>query len=131
MSSSGTASTAPRQARLFVSRIDPWSVAKTTFLVSLVLAIVIIVAICTLWWLLDATGVFAALTVTVNDIVGSSGSTFDLTTVLDFRRVLGVSVILGAFEVLLVTLLVTAFAVAYNVTVGLTHGIEVVLTDTP
>lgn len=131
MSGTGSERGSARQARLFVARIDPWSVAKTTFLVSFVLAIVIIVAICALWWLLDATGVFAALTKTVNDIVGSSGSSFDLTALLDFRRVLGVSVVLGAFEVLLVTLLVTAFAVAYNITVGLTRGIEVVLTDAP
>lgn len=127
---SATVST-PRQARLYVSRIDPWSVAKTAFLVCVVVAVVLVVAVAALWWLLDAIGVFAALTQGVNDIVGSTGSTLDLTALLDFQRVMGVTVMLAAFEILLVTLLVTAFAVAYNVTVGLTRGIEVVLTDAP
>lgn len=120
-----------RQARLYVSRIDPWSLAKTAFLVSVVIAIVIIVAVAALWWLLNAMGVFATLNQSLNDIVGSSGTSLDVASLLDFRRVLGASVILAAFEVLLVTILVTAFAVAYNVTVGLTRGIEVVLTDAP
>jgi len=120
-----------RQARLYVSRIDPWSLAKTAFLVSVVIAIVIIVAVAALWWLLNAMGVFATLNQSLNDIVGNSGTSLDVASLLDFRRVLGASVILAAFEVLLVTILVTAFAVAYNVTVGLTRGIEVVLTDAP
>ena len=35
----------PRKARLFVSRIDPWSVTKAAFMLALAIGIVIVVAV--------------------------------------------------------------------------------------
>jgi len=118
-----------RHARLFISRVDPWSVAKAAFMMSLGVAVIIVVAISALWFVLDFTGVFVTVTRNLNEVVGSAASNVDLMNMLDFTRVLGIAVIIGALEVILVSLLAAIFAVMYNLTVGLTGGVEVVLTD--
>ena len=35
----------PRRARLYVTRVDPWSVTKAAFLLSLTVAVVLVVAV--------------------------------------------------------------------------------------
>lgn len=119
----------PRKARLFVTRIDPWSVAKAAFMLAVALGIVLVVAIAVLWWVLDYTGVFETLARNVNDVVGNAQANFDLLSLLDFRRMLGVAIVLASIEVVLVTAFVTLFAMLYNLTVPMTGGVEVVLTD--
>ena len=119
----------PRKARLFVSRIDPWSVAKIAFMLSLALGVVIVVAVGVVWYTLDTLGVFQTLARNVNDVIGGSQTTFDLMSVLDFGRVMGVAVIVASVEIVLTSILATLFAVIYNLSVGLTGGIEVVLSD--
>jgi len=119
----------PRKARLYVTRLDPWSVAKVAFMLALALGIVLVVALAVLWWILDFTGVFQTLARNVNDVVGNAQSNFDLLTLLDFNRVLGVAIVLASVEVVLVTAFFTLFAVLYNLTVSITGGVEVVLTD--
>lgn len=119
----------PRKARLYVSRLDPWSVAKVAFMLAVALGIVLVVALAVLWWVLDFTGVFETLARNVNDVVGNAQTNFDLLSLLDFSRVLGVAIVLASIEVVLVTGFVTLFAVLYNLTVPITGGVEVVLTD--
>lgn len=119
----------PRKARLYVSRIDPWSIFKAAFMLALALGIVIVVAVAVLWWVLDYAGVFAAVSKSINDVVGSAAANFDLVSLLDFSRVLGVAVVVAAVEVVLISIVATLFAFMYNLSVGLTGGIEVVLTD--
>lgn len=124
-----TASVGPRKARLYVSRVDPWSVAKAAFMLAVAVGIVLVVALALLWWVLEYTGVFATLARNVNDVVGNAQSNFDLLSLLDFTRVMGVAVVLATVEVVLVTALASLFAVLYNLTVSITGGVEVVLTD--
>lgn len=119
----------PRQARLYVSRIDPWSIMKSAFMLSLALAIVIVVAVAMLWWVLDFTGTFEAAARNVNDIVGNASTGFDLMNVISFGRVMGVAIVIASVEVVLVSAIATAFAYIYNATVGITGGVEVVLGD--
>jgi hypothetical protein len=124
-----TRGSGPRRARLYVTRIDPWSVAKAAFLLALTIGVVIVVAVWLLWWLLDSTGVLEALSRSLNDIVGSATSGVDLGELLSFSRVVGGALIIAAVEVILVSLLATIFAFMYNLTVGITGGLEVVLSD--
>ena len=120
---------APRRARLYVTRIDPWSVTKAAFMLALAIGIVIIVAVGALWWVLDVTGVFVTVSRSIDEVVGSASSGFDLLSYLEFSRVIGVAVVIASVEIVLVSLLATLFAVMYNLTVGLTGGVEVVLSD--
>ncbi|MFZ4497214.1 MAG: DUF3566 domain-containing protein [Candidatus Nanopelagicales bacterium] len=119
----------PRRARLYVSRIDPWSIFKAAFMLALALGIVIVVAVAMLWWVLDYAGVFVTVSSSINDVVGSATANFDLVSLLDFSRVMGVAVVVAAVEVVLVSITATLFAFIYNLSVGLTGGVEVVLTD--
>jgi Transmembrane domain of unknown function (DUF3566) len=118
-----------RQARVYVTRIDPWSAAKVAFLLSLAIAVIMIVAVAALWWVLDYTDVFITLSRTVNEVFGGAATNFDLVALLDFSRVMGVTVVLASVEIVLVSILATLFAVLYNLSVGLTGGVEVDLSD--
>lgn len=117
------------RARLYVTRLDAWSVAKVAFMLSLALAVMILMAVAASWWALNITGVFEALARNLNDIIGSGTTTFDLRALLSFERVMGVTLVLAALEVFLVSLLSALLAMFYNVTVGVTGGVEVVLSD--
>ena len=119
----------PKRARLYVTRIDPWSVTKAAFMLALAIGIVLVVAIAVLWWVLDFTGVFLTLSRTIDEIVGSATTGFDLLSYLEFSRVIGVATVVASVEIVLVSMLATLFAVMYNLTVGLTGGVEVVLSD--
>ncbi len=120
---------APRRARLYVTRVDPWSVTKAAFMLALAIGIVIVVAVAVLWWVLDTTGVFITVSRSIDEIVGSATTGFDLLSYLEFSRVIGVAVVVASVEIVLVSLLATLFALMYNLTVGLTGGIELVLSD--
>ncbi|MFA7265045.1 MAG: DUF3566 domain-containing protein [Candidatus Nanopelagicales bacterium] len=118
----------PRQARLFVSRLDPWTVMKTAFVLSLGMAVVIIVAVFILWLLLTVSGTFASINQTISDL-GGSGSGLDVTDTFSFGRVIGFALFVAAFEIVLTSALATVVAAIYNVTVGFTGGVEVTLSE--
>ena len=118
----------PRRARLYVSRFDPWSVTKAAFILSLAIGIVLVVAVTVVWFILDRTGVIESLSGTITDVVGST-SGLDLITSLGFWQVIGATLIVASVEIVLVSALAGLFTVLYNLTVGLTGGVEVVLTE--
>lgn len=120
---------APRRARLYVYRVDAWSVMKVAFMLAVALGIVIVSAVAALWWLLDYSGVIATLARNVDEVIGSGTTTFDLEAVLAFDRVMGITVVVAALEVALVSILAGLFAVLYNLTVGITGGVEATFTD--
>jgi len=124
-----TSTSSSRHARLYLSRVDPWSVAKAAFMLAIAVGIIIVVSVSVLWLALNSLGVFETLSRNVNEVVGNSQANFDLMSVLDFSRVLGVTIVVASVEVILVSILATIFAFMYNLTVGLTGGVEVVLTD--
>ncbi len=118
----------PRRARLYVSRLDPWSVTKAAFILSLAIGIVLVVAVTAVWFILDRTGVIASLSGTVTDVVGST-SGLDLITSLGFGQVIGATLVLASVEIVLVSALAGLFTILYNLTVGITGGVEVVLSE--
>jgi Transmembrane domain of unknown function (DUF3566) len=127
---SAAASRGPRRARLAIKRIDPWSVMKFSFAVSLVLFLVVIVATSVLYLALNAMGVFNSINGSLGDIVNSGGgttasSTFKITA----GGVIGTSALIGAVNVVLFTALATLAAFIYNVCSDLVGGIEVTLAE--
>jgi hypothetical protein len=102
---------------------------KTAFMLSVSIAIVTIMAVSLLWWTLDVTGVFAAIGRTIDDVAGSGTTSFDFLALVSFSRVMGISLVLAAVEIVLVSALSTLFAFLYNLSVGLTGGLEVTLSD--
>jgi hypothetical protein len=124
----GAASRGPRRARLHLKRIDPWSVMKFSFAVSLVLFVVGIVATSVLYLALDAMNVFDSVNKAVAEITGQSGAEatgFRITA----KGVIGTSVLLGAVNMVLFTALATLGAFVYNVCADLVGGIELTLSE--
>ncbi|SRR6266568_3255953 len=125
---SSAASRGPRRARLFVKRIDPWSVMKFSFAVSFVLFFVAIVATAVLYLALDAMGVFDSVNKALADMIGAAGAKnggFKITAL----GVIGVAGVLGLVNVVLFTALATLGAFIYNVCADLVGGIEVTLSE--
>ena len=102
---------------------------KVAFMLSVALAIVIVSAVAGTWWLLDYSGVFATMARNIDEVIGSGTTTFDLQAVLAFDRVMGIAIVIAALEIVLVSILAGIFAVLYNLTVGVTGGIEATFTD--
>jgi len=119
-----------RQAQLTLARLEPWSVMKFSFVISLVAFIVLFVAVAVLYAVLSGLGVFDALQRTIESITSSqSSSGFNLHNYLSASRVLGYTGLLGAINVVLITALSTVGAVLYNITADLAGGIEVTLKE--
>lgn len=115
-----------RQVRLHLTHVDPWSVAKGAFVLGVTIAGVLLVAITVLWVLLSAAGVFEAVSSLWSDASGSTGSGVSF---LSLGRLLGLTMVISAIEIVLLTVLSTLFATLYNLSVGFTGGVEYTFTD--
>jgi Transmembrane domain of unknown function (DUF3566) len=120
-----------RKARLRLARVDPWSVMKVSFVLSIALGIVSLVGTAVVWEVLNSLGVFSSLNKTVGDLTsGGSGSDgFDLSSVLSFTRVEGYMLIVALVDVVLVTALATLGSYLYNLSSGFVGGLEVTLAE--
>lgn len=119
-----------RKARLRVSKADPWSVMKVSFLLSIALGICTIVAVSVLWMVMDAMGVFASIGDTIGEATGTENdSGFDLQAFLSLPRVLTFTAIIAAIDVVLATALATLGAFMYNLSAGFVGGVELTLAE--
>lgn len=125
----GAAKRPPRRARLRLTRVDPWSVMKTAFLLSIALGIVTVVSVLMVWSVLDAAGVWDSINKTVTDIVGDDASGFDIEDYIGTSRVLGFTVLVSVVDVVLLTAIATLGAFLYNMAAALLGGIEVTLAE--
>lgn len=122
---------APRRARLRLTRIDPWTVMKTSFLLSVAFGVVTFVAVFMVWSVLGAAGVWDSINATVASVVegDSNSSDFDVTNYLGMGRVLGFTLLVSIIDVILLTAIATLTAFLYNMAAALLGGIEVTLAE--
>jgi hypothetical protein len=129
---SAAAGRGPRRARLNLKRIDPWSVMKFSFAVSVVLFIVVVVATSVLYLALDTMGVWNSVNESLKTLVSASGGA-DASAQQSFRitawGVIGTSMLIGAVNVVLFTALATLGAFIYNVCADLVGGVELTLAE--
>ncbi|NLU76088.1 DUF3566 domain-containing protein [Streptomyces sp. HNM0575] len=120
-----------RKARLRVAKADPWSVMKVSFLLSIALGVCTIVAVAVLWMVMNAMGVFTAISATVSEATqsGASGGGFDLESFLSLPKVLLFTAVIAAIDVVLATALATLGAFIYNLSAGFVGGVEVTLAE--
>ncbi|MER7755956.1 DUF3566 domain-containing protein [Kitasatospora sp. NPDC097643] len=119
-----------RKARLRVTKVDPWSVMKVSFLLSLAVGIIIIVAAAVLWMTLDSLGVFDSLTKTLKDVTGSdSNGGINLMDYVGFGKVMTFTALIAVVDVVLLTALSTLSAFIYNAAAGFTGGVELTLAE--
>jgi hypothetical protein len=125
-----TSSGKVRRARLRLTHVDPWSVMKTAFLLSVALGIVTVVAVAVVWGVLGVAGVWDSINKTVVDVVGgNSGDAFDIRNYLGTSRVMGFTMIVAVVDVVLITAIATLGAFLYNLSAALLGGLEVTLTE--
>jgi Transmembrane domain of unknown function (DUF3566) len=125
--------TAPtRRAQLVLARIEPWSVMKFSFMISLVGWVILFVAVAALYYVLSKLGVFHSIQSTITDVTSSKGSAGSDANGQWFSasRILGYTMLVGAVNVVLITALATVGAVIYNLVTHLAGGIEVTLKET-
>ncbi|WP_255315575.1 DUF3566 domain-containing protein [Trueperella pecoris] len=116
-----------RRVRMTISRVDPLSALKLSFLVSVGVGIMIVVAAIILWFTLDAMYVWARieeLLVTLN-----SAPLLELGQFMQFGRVVSFAVVVGVIEVVLMTAFGTILALLYNVVAMLVGGLYITVTD--
>lgn len=120
-----------RRARLVLSRVDPWSVMKLSFLLSIALAIVAVVAVFVLWSVLDAMGVFDSVGSTVESVTKSSDNAqgIDILEYVGLGKVLSITMVLSAVNAVLLTALCTLSAFLYNVGASLVGGLHLTFTE--
>ena len=119
-----------RKARLRLTHVDPWSVMKTSFLLSIAFGIVTVIAVAVVWSVLGAAGVWESINNTVQDVLGGeSGSTFDVENYVGTSRVMGFTMIVAVVDVVLITAIATLGAFLYNLAAALLGGLEVTLAE--
>jgi hypothetical protein len=136
-SGSGATATQPRpgvsarqrRVKLTVSRVDPWSAMKMSFLISVAIGIAGVVMVAVLWMILSGMGVFTQINSVVAQVINDNENPFNIMDFLGFRRVLSLSIVIGVIDVILLTALSTLGAFLYNICSSLVGGIQLTLTD--
>lgn len=120
----------PRRARLRLTRVDPWSVMKTSFLLAVAFAVVTVVSVFIIWSVLSAAGVWDSINDTVRDVVGGEeAADWDVEKYVGLSRVMGFTILVSVVDVVLITAIATLGAFLYNMSAALVGGVEVTLAE--
>lgn len=115
-----------KQVRLKLVFIDFWSAVKFSFLVSVCLAIVGVVASILVYTVLLSTQVLAKVDELFMDIVGGEQS---LMAMVGFPQVLGFSIVVGVLNIIIGTALGAVAALVYNLLVRVLGGFQLGFTS--
>lgn len=119
-----------RRAKLRVSRVDPWSVTKTSFLLSIAFGVMCVVAVFLVFSIMDAAGLWDKINQTVQTVVNQDkGSQFNIKDYVAMSRVMGITMLISVIDVVLITALATLGAFIYNMSAAMLGGIEVTLAE--
>jgi hypothetical protein len=119
----------PRRASLQVKRIDPWSVLKLAFVLSVALFFVWLVAVGVLYGVLDGMGVWDRVNGTYNEFAQNTSAGSSSSPLITASRVFGIAAIIGAINIVLFTALATVGSFVYNVSADLAGGLEITLAE--
>lgn len=126
----GTAAAAPRKVRLTVARVDPWSVLKLSFLLSVAMGIGMVTASVILWEIINSMGVLDQINKMLQDIAGTgNGPKFDLYSYVGLGRVVSLSTFVAVINIIIIMALSTLGAFLYNIAATLVGGLHVTLSD--
>jgi hypothetical protein len=120
-----------RRAQLRIVHVDPWSAMKTTFLLSIALGIVVVVAVAIIWGVLGAAGVWDSINSAIGQVADSPNdpTPFDITHYIGTSRVVGFALIASVIDVVLFTAIATLGAFVYNLAASLVGGLEMTFTE--
>ncbi len=118
----------PRRARLQLRHIDIWSAFKISFVLSIAMFFIWMVAVGVLYGVLSGLGVFD----TLNDLFGQLGSASGSELggdVVTPGLVFGGAAVIGAINIILMTALFTVGTFIYNLCSDLVGGLELTLSE--
>jgi hypothetical protein len=120
-----------RKARLRLSRLDPWSVMKTSFLFSIAAGIMLVVAVYAVWTVLSTSGLFESVNEIVKSVVSTPGDTtpFRIQEYVNTQKVLGVAALIACVDVVIFTALATLGSFLYNLAATMLGGLEITLAE--
>ncbi len=119
---------APRKVRLTVARVDPWSVLKLSFLLSVAMGIGMVTAAVILWEIINSMGVLDQVNKMLQDIAGKE-TKFDLYSYVGLGRVVSLSTFIAVINIIILMALCTLGAFLYNIAATLVGGLHVTLSD--
>ena len=113
----------PRQARVVIRKVGPWSVLKLSFLFYLCIMVVIVGALVIIYGVLGAVGALDSVTRLIRDLFADQ--TFEIHGDWLFSR----GVMVGLGMVVLWTLINLFVAILYNLLSNIVGGVEVTLSE--
>lgn len=119
---------APRRARVLVSRIDPWSVLKIGFLLSIAVGIMSVVAVYVVWHVLNGMGTFELVNRWILDLF-TEPQNINLMQFFELNKWMSAAILLSVVNVVLLTALSAIGAFLYNAVSSVVGGVYVTLTD--
>lgn len=122
-------SSGPRRVRLAISRLDPWSVMKLSFLLSVAIGIMLVVGVAVGWFTLNELHVFTKVDDLVTQVTGQEAGGPDILQYVEFQKVISAATLLAVIDVFLLTALSTIGAFLYNIVAALVGGVHVTMTD--
>ena len=121
-----------RKARLRINRIDPWSVMKTSFLFSIAFGVMLVAGVGVLWSVVAGSDALNTINDLVNSVVADpqgGGERFNIHEFLGWQRVMGLTTVLAAIDVVIFTAVATLFAFLYNRASVVMGGLEITLAE--
>ncbi|WP_297743017.1 DUF3566 domain-containing protein [uncultured Tessaracoccus sp.] len=121
-----------RKARLRINRIDPWSVMKTSFLFSIAFGVMLVAGVGVLWSIMAGSDALNTINDLVNSVVADpqgGGERFNIHEFLGWQRVMGLTTVLAAIDVIIFTAVATLFAFLYNLASVVMGGLEITLAE--
>ncbi|GAA2093949.1 hypothetical protein GCM10009841_04040 [Microlunatus panaciterrae] len=120
-----------RKARLRLSRLDPWSVMKTSFLFSIAGGIMLVVAVYVVWTVIGSSGLFDSVNEMIQAVVSTPGDTtpFQIEQYVNTQKVMGVAALLACVDVVIFTAIATLGSFLYNLAATMLGGLEVTLAE--
>ena len=90
-----------RRARLQLSRIDPWSVLKLAFLLSVALGVLTVVAAIGIYTLGELTGVFGLINDVLGTILGADAGTYTVESLAPLSTVVSLATVAAVLNVIM------------------------------
>jgi Transmembrane domain of unknown function (DUF3566) len=107
--------------------VNPLSVLRLSFLFSLCIFVVLLVAGAVLWGVLDSIGVFDSVVKAANTLTDKTNGGAEAW--LSFSRTMELALLVGAINVVLMTALSTLGALIYNLCADMIGGVELTLSE--
>lgn len=121
---------AVRRARLRLLRIDPWSVTKLAFLLSIAFGIMCVVAVFLVMSIMSASGLWDNVNESIQGVLNQQpADAFHIEDYVSLKKVLGLTMLIAVLDVVLMTALATLGAFLYNLAASLLGGVELTLAE--